>query len=127
MEHAKSEMNRPSRTFRGTDPQDIRAVLGSQKAEFDYWVTDVEGEIPEWLSGTLFRNGPGNFGTQTLAYFRPLFYKSTTTGGVPRLLTKKPFMQPRFNTDVAVLPKYLQTVFSSPTRPCSSPAKTYPR
>jgi beta,beta-carotene 9',10'-dioxygenase len=23
--------------------------------------TKVTGEIPEWLSGTLFRNGPGRF------------------------------------------------------------------
>ncbi len=27
--------------------------------EFDYWIDDVEGEIPPALAGTLFRNGPG--------------------------------------------------------------------
>jgi all-trans-8'-apo-beta-carotenal 15,15'-oxygenase len=27
--------------------------------EFDYWIEDVEGEIPLALTGTLFRNGPG--------------------------------------------------------------------
>ncbi|MBW4561847.1 MAG: carotenoid oxygenase family protein [Mojavia pulchra JT2-VF2] len=27
--------------------------------EFDYWIDDVEGQIPPELQGTLFRNGPG--------------------------------------------------------------------
>ncbi|MEW5860829.1 MAG: carotenoid oxygenase family protein [Cyanobacteriota bacterium] len=27
--------------------------------EFDYWIDDIEGEIPAELEGTLFRNGPG--------------------------------------------------------------------
>jgi all-trans-8'-apo-beta-carotenal 15,15'-oxygenase len=27
--------------------------------EFDYWIDDVEGQIPAELEGTLFRNGPG--------------------------------------------------------------------
>ncbi len=27
--------------------------------EFDYWIDDVEGQIPQELQGTLFRNGPG--------------------------------------------------------------------
>lgn len=31
----------------------------SQPNEYDYWIDDLEGEIPEGLSGTLFRNGPG--------------------------------------------------------------------
>ena len=31
----------------------------SQPNEYDYQVTDIEGEIPQELSGTLFRNGPG--------------------------------------------------------------------
>jgi all-trans-8'-apo-beta-carotenal 15,15'-oxygenase len=31
----------------------------SLKEEFDYWIDDVEGEIPPDLNGTLFRNGPG--------------------------------------------------------------------
>ncbi len=29
------------------------------KQEFDYWIDEVEGEIPQELNGTLFRNGPG--------------------------------------------------------------------
>ncbi len=31
----------------------------SQPNEYDYWIDDVEGEIPKALHGTLFRNGPG--------------------------------------------------------------------
>ena len=31
----------------------------SQPNEFDYEITEIEGEIPTGLSGTLFRNGPG--------------------------------------------------------------------
>jgi len=31
----------------------------SLKEEFDYWIDDIEGEIPPELHGTLFRNGPG--------------------------------------------------------------------
>ncbi|HEY9650685.1 MAG TPA: carotenoid oxygenase family protein [Coleofasciculaceae cyanobacterium] len=31
----------------------------SQPNEYDYWIDDVEGQIPAGLQGTLFRNGPG--------------------------------------------------------------------
>lgn len=31
----------------------------SLKQEYDYWIDDIEGEIPSGLTGTLFRNGPG--------------------------------------------------------------------
>ncbi|MBW4505437.1 MAG: carotenoid oxygenase family protein [Scytonematopsis contorta HA4267-MV1] len=31
----------------------------SLKQESDYWIDDIEGEIPTDLEGTLFRNGPG--------------------------------------------------------------------
>jgi all-trans-8'-apo-beta-carotenal 15,15'-oxygenase len=31
----------------------------SQPQEYEYQITDIEGKIPEELSGTLFRNGPG--------------------------------------------------------------------
>jgi all-trans-8'-apo-beta-carotenal 15,15'-oxygenase len=31
----------------------------SLKQEYDYWIDQVEGEIPPGLHGTLFRNGPG--------------------------------------------------------------------
>ncbi|MBW4526245.1 MAG: carotenoid oxygenase family protein [Phormidium tanganyikae FI6-MK23] len=29
--------------------------------EYDYWIDEIEGELPAELSGTLFRNGPGQF------------------------------------------------------------------
>ncbi|MGK7939692.1 MAG: carotenoid oxygenase family protein [Crocosphaera sp.] len=31
----------------------------SQPNEYDYFIDDIEGEIPEQLQGTFFRNGPG--------------------------------------------------------------------
>jgi all-trans-8'-apo-beta-carotenal 15,15'-oxygenase len=31
----------------------------SQPNEYDYWIDDIDGEIPAALEGTLFRNGPG--------------------------------------------------------------------
>lgn len=33
----------------------------SQKKEYQYWIEDIEGRIPDELQGTLLRNGPGNF------------------------------------------------------------------
>lgn len=41
--------------------QDWQGGYESLKEEFDYEIDDVEGEIPEELQGTLFRNGPGLF------------------------------------------------------------------
>ncbi|MBD3558389.1 carotenoid oxygenase family protein, partial [Planktothrix sp. FACHB-1355] len=41
--------------------QDWQRGYESLKQEFDYWIDDVEGEIPQELQGTLFRNGPGLF------------------------------------------------------------------
>ncbi|EGJ29704.1 lignostilbene-alpha,beta-dioxygenase family enzyme [Moorena producens 3L] len=31
----------------------------SQPNEYDYWIDQVEGEIPQELQGTWLRNGPG--------------------------------------------------------------------
>ena len=39
--------------------QDWREGYQSVREEFDYWIDDIEGEIPPELNGTLFRNGPG--------------------------------------------------------------------
>ena len=44
--------------------EDWAAAFTSQKAEFEYWVDEVQGEVPEALRGTLFRNGPANFGAR---------------------------------------------------------------
>ncbi len=45
-------------------PRDWAAAFTSQTGEFEYWVDEVEGQVPEHLRGTLFRNGPGMFGAQ---------------------------------------------------------------
>jgi all-trans-8'-apo-beta-carotenal 15,15'-oxygenase len=39
--------------------QDWQRGYESLKQEYDYWIDDIEGEIPQNLNGTLFRNGPG--------------------------------------------------------------------
>ena len=39
--------------------EDWKQGYESQPQEFDYWIEDIEGEIPAELSGTVFRNGPG--------------------------------------------------------------------
>jgi len=39
--------------------EDWQGGYKSLRQEFDYWIDDVEGEIPTELQGTLFRNGPG--------------------------------------------------------------------
>lgn len=44
---------------RAYDSKDWQRGYDSQPQEFDYWIEDIEGEIPRELQGTLFRNGPG--------------------------------------------------------------------
>ena len=39
--------------------EDWQRGYESQPNEYDYWIDDIEGEIPEDLNGTFFRNGPG--------------------------------------------------------------------
>lgn len=39
--------------------QDWQRGYESQPQEADYWIDDIEGEIPAGLQGTLLRNGPG--------------------------------------------------------------------
>jgi all-trans-8'-apo-beta-carotenal 15,15'-oxygenase len=39
--------------------EDWQLGYQSLKQEYDYWIEDIEGEIPPELNGTLFRNGPG--------------------------------------------------------------------
>ncbi|MGA9383046.1 MAG: Apocarotenoid-15,15'-oxygenase, partial [Phormidium sp.] len=41
------------------DRQKWQKGYQSLKQEFNYWIDDIEGEIPPNLQGTLFRNGPG--------------------------------------------------------------------
>ncbi|DBB11283.1 TPA: hypothetical protein ACH3X3_006718 [Trebouxia sp. C0006] len=40
---------------------DFAAAFTSQPKEYEYWITEIEGQVPESLRGTLFRNGPGRF------------------------------------------------------------------
>jgi all-trans-8'-apo-beta-carotenal 15,15'-oxygenase len=46
-------------TAKSYNPQEWQKGYESQPNEYDYWVDDIEGEIPAGLEGTLFRNGPG--------------------------------------------------------------------
>lgn len=39
--------------------EDWQGGYQSLKKEYDYWIENIEGEIPQELEGTLFRNGPG--------------------------------------------------------------------
>ncbi|MBD2420428.1 carotenoid oxygenase family protein [Anabaena cylindrica FACHB-243] len=39
--------------------EDWQGGYESLSQEFDYWIDDIEGQIPPELQGTLFRNGPG--------------------------------------------------------------------
>ncbi|TAF57614.1 MAG: Apocarotenoid-15,15'-oxygenase, partial [Oscillatoriales cyanobacterium] len=41
------------------DRKDWQRGYESQPNEADYWIDNIEGEIPEGLQGTFFRNGPG--------------------------------------------------------------------
>lgn len=46
-------------TEKSYDRTEWKQGYQSQPTEYDYWVDDIEGEIPDDLQGTLFRNGPG--------------------------------------------------------------------
>ena len=50
-----------SPTARSYSREDWQQGYTSQLTEDDYWIEDIEGEIPRDLTGTLFRNGPGLF------------------------------------------------------------------
>jgi all-trans-8'-apo-beta-carotenal 15,15'-oxygenase len=39
--------------------EDWQRGYNSLAQEFDYWIDEIDGEIPSELQGTLFRNGPG--------------------------------------------------------------------
>jgi all-trans-8'-apo-beta-carotenal 15,15'-oxygenase len=52
-EHASTV---PTKSY---DRQKWQKGYQSLKQEFNYWIDDIEGEIPANLQGTLFRNGPG--------------------------------------------------------------------
>lgn len=39
--------------------EDWQKGYRSLREEYDYWIDDIEGQLPSDLNGTLFRNGPG--------------------------------------------------------------------
>ena len=51
--------------------QDWQQGYQSQPNEYDYWVDDVEGEIPPELQGTFFRNGPGLLDINGTSIYHP--------------------------------------------------------
>ncbi|MGB3652228.1 MAG: carotenoid oxygenase family protein [Rivularia sp. (in: cyanobacteria)] len=50
---------RDSITEKSYSRENWREGYQSLKEEHDYWIDDIEGEIPPELNGTLFKNGPG--------------------------------------------------------------------
>jgi len=48
-----------SKSARSYDQEGWKRGYQSQPNEYEYWIEDIEGEIPPALNGTLFRNGPG--------------------------------------------------------------------
>ncbi len=52
-------VNLPSQKSTSYTIEDWRRGYESQPNEYDYWIDEVEGEIPDDLNGTFFRNGPG--------------------------------------------------------------------
>ncbi|MBM0740653.1 carotenoid oxygenase family protein [Phormidium sp. CLA17] len=52
------ELN-PSVLEKSYRQEDWQRGYRSLAQEFDYWIDDIDGEIPAELQGTLFRNGPG--------------------------------------------------------------------
>ncbi|MDX2229341.1 MAG: carotenoid oxygenase family protein [Leptolyngbyaceae cyanobacterium bins.349] len=53
------ELNTPIAATKSYNQQDWQRGYQSLKQEYDYWIDEIEGEIPAELTGTLFRNGPG--------------------------------------------------------------------
>lgn len=53
------------------DLQDWQGGYKSLNQEFDYWIDDIEGEIPPELQGTFFKNGPGLFDINGQRFHHP--------------------------------------------------------
>ncbi|MGF1486966.1 MAG: carotenoid oxygenase family protein [Prochloraceae cyanobacterium] len=50
---------KPKPNSRSYDRQEWQKGYQSLPEEYEYWIDEIEGEIPQNLEGTLFRNGPG--------------------------------------------------------------------
>ncbi|NER46021.1 MAG: Apocarotenoid-15,15'-oxygenase [Symploca sp. SIO1A3] len=53
--------NNNGQTTKPYNEKDWQKGYRSLNNEYDYWIDEIEGEIPPQLQGTLFRNGPGLF------------------------------------------------------------------
>lgn len=59
MESSIVDLNDSAQSKKGLEENCHRRGYDPMEKEYDYWVDDIEGEIPADLEGTLFRNGPG--------------------------------------------------------------------
>lgn len=59
MQKARIQEYSPKVASNSYDIKDWQKGYESQPNEYNYWIDEIEGEIPQALSGTLFRNGPG--------------------------------------------------------------------
>jgi all-trans-8'-apo-beta-carotenal 15,15'-oxygenase len=59
MTHLETPQSNPTQSNPSYTRQDWQKGYQSQPNEYDYWIEDIEGEIPPELTGTLYRNGPG--------------------------------------------------------------------
>jgi len=66
-----SSLTTPTDSQKCFNRQDWQGGYVSQPQEFDYPITDIEGQIPAELQGTLFRNGPGLLDVQGEKFQHP--------------------------------------------------------
>ena len=52
-------MNAPETIDIETSMPTTKGNFESQETEYSYWVDNIVGKVPEDLTGTFFRNGPG--------------------------------------------------------------------
>ncbi|MDJ0597389.1 MAG: carotenoid oxygenase family protein [Crocosphaera sp.] len=53
------------------NPQQWQQGYQSQPNEYDYFIEDIDGKVPEQLQGTFFRNGPGLLDVQGIPLQHP--------------------------------------------------------
>jgi all-trans-8'-apo-beta-carotenal 15,15'-oxygenase len=54
-----TQLHQTSSTSHSYNLDEWRKGYRSLRDEYEYWIDDIEGQIPAELEGTLFRNGPG--------------------------------------------------------------------
>lgn len=126
----------PVQTALSYSREDWVSGYRSQPNEYSYWISDVEGQIPADLEGTLFRNGPGllEVGGQSVkhpfdgdgmissiaiqdgrAYFRNRFVR--TAGYVAEQQAQKPLYRGVFGTQSPVAPWPMPLISNSKILP----------